>query len=81
MNDRVTDYITNLKMTGIRVRGLKVNLTDISSNMSFCDLEFLILNDAGAINMQNILVNFSKVISITSFRVYGDIHLNNYGIL
>ena len=47
----MTDYITNLKMTGIRLRGLKVNLTDMSSKISFCDLEFLILNDAGTVNI------------------------------
>ena len=49
------------------------------TKLNFCDIEFFILNDTGASNIARIFNNFSKDLSITSLRIYGDIHSNNYG--
>ena len=67
------------KMQGIRLRGLRINVTEEQAKLSFCEAEFLILNDEGAINIGKVLHYFSKRVVFTSFKIAGDVHLNNFG--
>lgn len=68
-------------MQGVRLRGLRINITEEKAKLSFCEGEFLILNDEGAANMPKIMTHISNRVVFTSLKIGGDIHFNNFGIL
>lgn len=53
-------------------------MTEESVGLSFCEAEFLILSDEGAINIGKVLGNFDSKVVFTSFKIGGDIHFNNF---
>jgi D-mannonate dehydratase len=76
----VREHIESKALAGVRIRGLKVNVTDPSQKLAFCDAEYLLLNDEGASNLVKIIEHFASRINYSSLRVFGDVHLNNFGI-